>query len=168
LETVRTALTRFMPEFSNLTVRRNPLRMEVDKDGARLTVNQLSDGEKCLMAMIGDLARRMAIANPMVDNPLEGDGIVLIDEIDLHLHPRWQRMVIPKLREVFPNCQFLISTHSPHIITNVNPENLFLLEMTDEGLVSRRLLDDLMALEATRPDAVTDQLRKLVKKIDLG
>ena len=121
LEAVRGALGRFMPEFKNLTVRRNPLRMEVEKNGERLTVNQLSDGEKCLMAMIGDLARRLAIANPMRYNPLEGDGIILIDEIDLHLHPKWQRMVTPKLGEVFPNCQFLITTHSPHIITHVQP-----------------------------------------------
>ena len=126
LEAVREALSRFMPDFRNLTVRRNPLRMEVEKRGQRLTVNQLSDGEKCLMAMVGDIARRMAIANPVRKNPLEGEGIILIDEIDLHLHPKWQRMVVPKLVKVFPNCQFLISTHSPHVITHVQPENLFL------------------------------------------
>ena len=84
LEAVRAALMLFMPEFTNLTVRRNPLRMEVEKNGKTLRVNQLSDGEKCLMAMVGDLARRMAIANPVRPNPLEGEGIILIDEIDLH------------------------------------------------------------------------------------
>lgn len=134
LEAVRTALSAFMPDFKNLTVRRNPLRMEVDKKEGRLTVNQLSDGEKCLMAMIGDLARRMAIANPLRKNPLEGDGVILIDEIDLHLHPQWQRMVIPNLIRVFPNCQFFISTHSPHVMTHVQPENLFLLTMKPEGI----------------------------------
>lgn len=113
LEAVREALRQFLPEFDNLTVRRNPLRMEVEKNGERLTVNQLSDGEKCLIALIGDLARRLAIANPVLRNPLDGEGVVLIDEIDLHLHPKWQRLVVPKLRTVFPNCQFVISTHSP-------------------------------------------------------
>jgi len=179
LEAVRAAVLRFMPEFTNLTVRRNPLRMEVEKQGERLTVNQLSDGEKCLMAMVGDLARRMAIANPLRSNPLEGDGIILIDEIDLHLHPIWQRMVIPKMTEVFPNCQFLISTHSPHVITHVQPENLFLLNMTKEGLESlrpsesygktvERILEDLMGLETTRPNDVTGSLRKIYEQIDSG
>ena len=179
LETVRNALTQFMPEFTNLTVRRSPLRMEVLKNGKPLTVNQLSDGEKCLMAMIGDLARRMAIANPLRDDPLQGKGVILIDEIDLHLHPKWQRMVVPRLLEVFPNCQFLISTHSPHIITHVQPENLFILRMTDEGLISlrasesygktvERVLEDLMGLETTRPDEVSDTLRKIYDQIDEG
>lgn len=76
LEAVRYALTEFMPEFSDLTIRRSPLRMEVKKNGERLTVNELSDGEKCLMALVGDLARRMALANPVTNKPLEGKGII--------------------------------------------------------------------------------------------
>jgi predicted ATP-binding protein involved in virulence len=179
LETVRKGLTTFLPEFTNLTVRRNPLRMEVDKNDQRLTINQLSDGERCLMAMVGDLARRMAIVNPLLDNPLMGEGIILIDEIDLHLHPKWQRMVIPKLMDVFPNCQFLVSTHSPHVITHVQPENLFLLTMTDNGLTSlhpsesygktvERVLEDLMGLDTTRPEEVTLALRKIYTQINDG
>ena len=179
LEAVRCALSSFMPEFKNLTVRRNPLRMEVEKQGVRLTVNQLSDGEKCLMAMVGDLARRMAILNPIRKDPLQGEGIILIDEIDLHLHPKWQRMVIPKLVEVFPNCQFIISTHSPHVITHVRAESLFLLEMTDDGLISHqptesygktveRILEDLMGLETTRPHEIKEALSKVYKLIDRG
>lgn len=179
LEAVRNALTQFMPEFKNLTVRRNPLRMEVEKRGDRLTVNQLSDGEKCLMAMIGDIARRMAIVNPLRDNPLEGKGVILIDEIDLHLHPKWQRLVVPGLKKVFPNCQFLISTHSPHVITHVQTENLFILNMTKDGLeflrpsdsygkTVERVLEDLMGLETTRPNEVTNALREIYEQIDNG
>ncbi len=177
LEAVRAALLLFMPEFTNLTVRRNPLRMEVEKNGKRLTVNQLSDGEKCLMALVGDLARRMAIANPVRSNPLEGEGIILIDEIDLHLHPKWQRLIVPKLLEVFSNCQFIISTHSPHVITHVQPENLFLLKQTDVGIVAERpvesygksvdrILEDLMGLETTRPDIVSTKLHDIYTAID--
>jgi predicted ATP-binding protein involved in virulence len=168
-----------MPDFKNLTVHRNPLRMEVEKNGQPLTVNQLSDGEKCLMAMVGDIARRMAIANPNRSNPLEGDGIILIDEIDLHLHPKWQRMVIQKLLEVFPECQFLISTHSPHVITHVQSDNIFLLSMTDTGLESvqpsesygktvERILEDLMGLETTRPVDVENEIRDIYEQIDQG
>ncbi len=177
LEAVRKALLSFLPDFKNLTVRRNPLRMEVEKNGKRLTVNQLSDGEKCLIAMIGDLARRMSIANPARENPLEGEGIILIDEIDLHLHPKWQRMIIPKLLEVFPNAQFIISTHSPHVITQVQPESLFLLKQTDSGIVAEqpiesygksveRILEDLMGLETTRPDEVSVKLHDIYSSID--
>ena len=179
LEAVRNALHQFLPEFKNLTVRRNPLRMEVEKNGKRLKVNQLSDGEKCLMAMVGDLARKMAIANPLRKNPLEGDGIILIDEIELHLHPKWQRVVIPKLATVFPNCQFVISTHSPHVITHVQPECLYLLEQTSSGITAQRpresygknadrILEDLMGLETTRPDKVSSELQSLYEEIDQG
>ncbi len=179
LEAVRMALMHFMPEFEKLTVRRNPLRMEVIKQGERLEISQLSDGEKCLMAMIGDMARRVAIANPTLDNPLQAEGIVLIDEIDLHLHPYWQRRIIPKLTEVFPNIQFLISTHSPHVITHVQPENLFLLTMCREGLIAQRatesygktverVLEDIMGLETTRPIVVNTALREIYLQIDQG
>ena len=179
LNAVRSALTEFLPDFSDFTIRRSPLRMEVTKNGKRLTVNQLSDGEKILIAMIGDLARRMAIANPDSTKPLEGSGIVLIDEIDLHLHPRWQRMIVPKLLEVFPNCQFILSTHSPHVITHVQPESLFLLEQTDSGIAAikpnesygknvDRVLEDLMGLETTRPDKVASDLHSIFETIDAG
>ncbi|MEA3324581.1 MAG: AAA family ATPase [Euryarchaeota archaeon] len=179
LEAVRSALTEFLPDFSDFTIRRNPLRMEVTKKGKCLTVNQLSGGELILIAMIGDMARRMAIANPDSTKPLEGSGIVLIDEIDLHLHPKWQRMIVPKLSEVFPNCQFIISTHSPHVITHVQPESLFLLEQTDSGIVARkpnesygknvdRVLEDLMGLETTRPDEVDSNLHSIFETIDAG
>jgi predicted ATP-binding protein involved in virulence len=179
LEAVRLALTRFLPEFRNLTVRRNPLRMEVEKQGERLSVNQLSDGEKCMIALIGDLARRLAIANPVRDNPLLGSGVVLIDEIDLHLHPTWQRLVVPRLLEVFPNCQFIVSTHSPHVITHVKPESLYLLRQTAQGVVAEkpresygknvdRVLEDLMGLATTRPDSVESDLRSLFLAIDRG
>lgn len=179
LEAVRHALSSFLPEFKNLTVRRNPLRMEVEKLGQRLSVNQLSDGEKCMIALIGDMARRLSIANPTLDNPLMGHGIVMIDEIDLHLHPKWQRLVVPKLLEVFPNCQFIVSTHSPHVITHVQPESLYMLQQTPHGVrVDRpresfgknvdRVLEDLMGLATTRPDEVDRGLREIFLAIDNG
>jgi predicted ATP-binding protein involved in virulence len=179
LEAVRAALSQFMPDFNNLTVRRSPLRMEVEKNGEKLTVNQLSDGEKCLMAMIGDLARRMAIANPARSNPLQGEGIIIIDEIDLHLHPKWQRMVVSGLVKVFPNCQFLISTHSPHVITHTKPDSLFLLSMTSGELTAerpsesygktvQRVLEDLMGLSTTRPQNVENSLKDIFESISAG
>lgn len=176
LEAVRETVERFLPDFSNLSVRRNPLRMEVTKKNKIVTVNQLSDGEKCLIAMLGDLARRMAIANPQNPYPLTGTGVIIIDEIDLHLHPQWQRFVVPKLLEVFPNCQFFISTHSPNIITHVQPESLHFMEQTEMGIKFHpvqesygknvdRILEDLMGLETTRPKEIAEALKDIYEQI---
>lgn len=112
LEAVRSALAQFMPDFKGWAVRRNPLRIDVEKKGERLTFNQLSNGEKFLMATVGDMARRMAMANPLRDNPFDGDGIILIDEVELHLHHSMHESVVSNLKNVFPNIQFLVSTNS--------------------------------------------------------
>ena len=101
-----------------------------------LDVRQLSDGERGLLALVFDLARRLSQANPKLDDPLrEGQGIVLIDELDLHLHPGWQRTVMAKLTKTFPNCQFIATTHSPQIIGECDPAGLILLTKEDENLV---------------------------------
>ncbi|MEH2311667.1 MAG: AAA family ATPase [Nostoc sp.] len=179
LESVRQAISSLIPSFSNLRVRRSPLmRMTVQKQGKELIVNQLSDGEKCLLAMVGDLARRLAIANPSLPDPLQGSGVVLIDEIELHLHPKWQREIIPALTRTFPNCQFIVTTHSPQVISQVKPEGIYILEKTDEGVVakrpessfgrdSNRILEDLMGVPA-RPQEIKDRLHELFRLIDEG
>jgi predicted ATP-binding protein involved in virulence len=119
LTAVRTAISNFMPGFSNLRVRRKPrLHMSIDKKDQTLNVLQLSQGEKSLMALVGDIARRLAMMNPGLENPLHGDGVVLIDEVDMHLHPTWQRSIIERLTRTFPNCQFVLSTHSPLVISD--------------------------------------------------
>ena len=88
---------------------------------------QLSDGYRNLLALVLDFARRLAQANPNWPNPLEAPGILLIDEIELHLHPRWQQKVIPALRAAFPSTQLIISTHSPAVLTTVRREHIKLL-----------------------------------------
>jgi predicted ATP-binding protein involved in virulence len=90
----------------------------MDENDKNLNVNQLSQGEKSLMALVGDIARRLAMMNPKLDNPLLGKGIILIDEIDMHLHPQWQRSIIQRLQTTFPNCQFILTTHSPLVISD--------------------------------------------------
>lgn len=119
LEAVRQAIYAFMPNFRNLEVSRKPrLAMIIDKNDKTLNVSQLSQGEKSLMALVGDIARRLAMMNPKLDNPLQGKGIILIDEIDMHLHPQWQRSIIQRLQTTFPNCQFILTTHSPLVISD--------------------------------------------------
>ena len=157
LEAVRNALNSFMPEFSDLQVRRKPkLRMVVKKNSTEFSIDQLSDGEKCLIALVGDIARRLAIANPSLNDPLLGKAVILIDEIDLHLHPSWQRMIVSGLLDTFPNCQFIITTHSPQILGEMDAHQIFLLYQDDQnqidyskpsqamGLTSNGILEELM------------------------
>ena len=130
LTAVRTAIHQFMPHMDNLRVRRKPrLHMAIDKNGETLNVAQLSQGEKSLMALVGDIARRLAILNPALENPLAGDGIVLIDEVDLHLHPSWQRSLCNRLIATFPHCQFVLTTHSPLVISDC--QNVLVYTLTD-------------------------------------
>ena len=121
------ALTTFLGGFKNLRVQDEPLRLLVDKDGETLDLSQLSDGERSFLAMICDLGRRLALANPRLDNPLHGAGVVLIDELELHLHPKWQRQIIQNLTTTFPKCQFIATTHSPQVVASVEPDQVLLL-----------------------------------------
>ncbi|MBQ7738923.1 MAG: AAA family ATPase [Desulfovibrionaceae bacterium] len=73
------------------------------------------------------MAQRLAIANPALSNPLEGEAVVLIDELELHMHPIWQNRLIDSLQEIFPNTQFIVTTHSPLILSNVHPENVWVM-----------------------------------------
>ncbi|MEN8216650.1 MAG: AAA family ATPase [Pseudomonadota bacterium] len=146
LAAVRNAIAAFMSGFSKLRVQRKPrLRMTVEKHGKTLDVAQLSQGEKSLMALVGDIARRLAMMNPCLENPLQGEGIVLIDEIDLHLHPQWQRGIIQRLRNTFPNCQFLLTTHSPLVISDAKDVRCYVLN--DSQLTP---LEDLYGLDANQ------------------
>lgn len=178
LTAVRDAIYAFLPGVEQLRIARSPLRMVLEKAGEILFVNQLSDGEKCLMALVGDLARRLSIANPSLAKPREGVAIVLIDEIDLHLHPAWQRSIIPNLRSAFPNCQFILTTHSPQVLSHV-PSNQIAILKTVEGHVtlnrtddafgrdSNRILEDIMDVDS-RPPEFKQDLAKLFKAIDDG
>lgn len=138
--------------FDDLRVRRNPLRMTLKKGESVLNVAQLSDGEKSMLALVGDLARRLNVLNPSLENTNHGKGVVIIDEIDLHLHPGWQREIVSKLEKTFPNCQFIISTHSAQVIGELLPESVKLLRdgkllgnaERSIGLSSSEILEELM------------------------
>jgi len=129
-----------------------------------------------LLMLVTDLARRLAILNPAVREPaqaLEGKGIVLIDEIDLHLHPQWQRIVISRLTETNPNCQFIVTTHSPQVLSHVYRENVFILNNAQVvkvtpptfGRDNNSILYELMGV-TERPIEVQQKLDKCFKLID--
>ena len=99
------------------------------KGKSLLRYSQMSSGEKTMIALVADLARQITIANPNATKPLEiGTGIVLIDEIDLHLHPRWQRRIVVTLRELFPKIQFIITTHSPLLISTIDKKHVRIIK----------------------------------------
>ena len=93
--------------------------------------SNLSDGQRCMLAMVGDIAQKAVKLNPQLGSKVlqETEGVVLIDELDLHLHPRWQRRVIEDLRQTFPKIQFICTTHSPFLIQSLRSgEELLMLE----------------------------------------
>ncbi len=179
LNLISKTIEKFIPEYSNLRVTRIPTpHMLVEKNGETLSLNQLSDGEKNMIAMVGDIARRLSMANPHLENPLEGDSIVMIDEIDLHLHPSWQRLIVTKLVKTFPNTQFIVTTHSPQILSHVKAEHIFLLQQKNNNISitkstesycksSDRQLEDILGVEA-RPVEAKEGLHKLYRMIQEG
>jgi predicted ATP-binding protein involved in virulence len=138
LDALRSVVGELVPEFTNLRIQESPrLGFVVDKRGQPFYLHQLSDGERGLLALVFDLTRRLAIANPESDNPIaEGVALVLIDEIELHLHPKWQRDVIKRLPAIFKSCQFVITTHSPQVIGEVQARCVRLLSIKDGRVVS--------------------------------
>ncbi|MEZ4932911.1 MAG: AAA family ATPase [Saprospiraceae bacterium] len=168
LEVVRNAITTFIPSFSNPHVDTTQFGEEimVEKSGQKFSISQLSDGEKLLITLIGDIARRLSIINSKA--PLSATGIILIDEIEQHLHPGWQRTIIPNLRRTFPNIQFIVTTHSPQVLSNVPKENVFILEdfkLVEKtpytyGRDSNSILWDLFAVRE-RPEKAQEDFSKL-------
>ena len=140
LEAVRTAIAS-MTGLSEPRVKQRPLRffistMSEKGEKKELEINQLSGGYRMAMALAADLSRRMAQGNPHLEDPLKSEAIVLIDEIDLHLHPAWQQRVLIDLLETFPNTQFIVSTHSPQVLTTIKPPHIIELSREDDKIVA--------------------------------
>jgi len=190
LETLRKAIVTFFSclgkdTFGNLRIERDikddfyfgkgegRASLVISKNNQDFRLEQLSDGEKMLLMVVCDIARRLSIANPGLDDPLKGSGIVLIDEIELHLHPKWQREVIPALMATFPNIQFIVSTHSPQVLSRVDNENIFLLKdgevlklsSNPKGLDTNVILEEIMGT-SKYPRDVDDLVESLFSLIE--
>jgi predicted ATP-binding protein involved in virulence len=177
LKALQTAITKFLKTCTSIDAVREPeTTLILYKEEVPLDVRQLSDGERGILALVLDLARRLYWANPDLEDPLkDGKAVVLIDEIDLHLHPRWQRLVVDKLTETFQNCQFIATTHSPQTIGEVPPESILILESGEQpyqpeqslGMDSNWILKYLM--DASERDAETKKtLKKITELIEDG
>lgn len=145
--------------------------------GERLKTSQLSDGIRNIIAMTSDIAYRCYCLNTNQGKnaPLATMGIVFIDEIDMHLHPSWQQRVLPDLMRTFPNTQFIVTTHSPQVISSVKPENVCILknglvvspEYSTYGAESSRVLDEIFGV-STRIDDVRSELDAYFRMINNG
>ena len=141
LNPVREAIERMVPGVSDPRIRLRPKRFAVSMESEagkpdELAFDQLSGGYRIVLVLAADLARRMTQGNPHLDDPLESEAVVLIDEIDLHLHPQWQQRILVDLRRTFPNTQFIVSTHSPQVLTTVSPKHVIHLHRKNARIVA--------------------------------
>lgn len=141
LSAVRSAVASMLDGVSEPHIEVRPPRflvsVKIEKGRVEtLTLDQLSDGQRAVLTLAADLAWRMAQGNPHLEDPLASEAIVLIDEVELHLHPSWQQRVLDDLRRTFPNTQFIVSTHSPQVLTTVAPQHIVELAREDGRIVA--------------------------------
>ncbi|WP_242206632.1 AAA family ATPase [Aestuariivivens insulae] len=153
-----------------------------EKDGSKIPFNALSDGYRAFLGWVGDLLFHIEQTCPSGKKLVDNQGIVLIDEIDLHLHPEWQMKILPLLAEALPNIQFFVTTHSPLVVGSIEWQNIIYLK-TDNNLISKPvrekrntygldsdqiLVSELFGLKTTRNNSVADEIRILSFKASNG
>lgn len=136
----------------------------------------LSDGQRVIVGLVTDIARRMCLLNPHLGSTVTRatPGVVLIDELDVHLHPQWQRLITHGLRRAFPSIQFITASHSPQILSELEPDQIIMLHAegighpsASYGLDSSRVLEEIMGAVA-RPLEIADLLGRIFESIERG
>lgn len=180
IDVINEVITSFLNEKGKTMY--STLRMEyrteggvlvMDKNQVPIEVNQLSSGEKSIVALLADILRRLYFANERREDLLEGNGIILIDEVGIHLHPKWQRKIVPFLVETFPNVQFVITTHSPEVLMGIDREKLRIIKNGKilkavpfiEGRDTTSILEDAFDLPE-RPLEYKQKISKLYEAIE--
>ena len=175
LDALDKAVARFLPGYRYLRLggeSESGNTLLIDRGSATLSVRQLSDGERGVLAMVLDLTRRLAQANPQMNDPAaEAEAVVLIDEIELHLHPGWQRRIVRHLIKTFPKCQFIATTHSPQVIGEVEHDRIHIMADGEVyspaysfGVDSSRVLEEIMGTDP-RTRKVKDLLSEISRTI---
>jgi len=182
---VEEALINGVPGISGLRVETATGRAEVQAiiDNNAIVIKNLSQGQQVIIGILADLSRRLIQLNPSLDNPLEGQGVILIDEIEMHLHPKWQLSLLHSLRTTFPNLQFILTTHSPQILSTIKRDHIRVIgkNIEDEVIApmpinetlahpSTDVLESVMKVSSIPKLPITnelDQYRKLVEQGDL-
>lgn len=144
-----------------------------------LAVDQLSDGTRIVLGLVADLTHRAIRLNPHLKNPMqETPGIVLIDEVDLHLHPQWQQQLLSQLQSTFPKLQFIVTSHSEQVVSTVHRDQVRILE-PDTGIApqpdgetyagrSNQVLERVFAVESRPPLPIVGQLRDYLERVQTG
>ena len=148
-----------------------------------LKISQLGDGVRCMIGLVGDLACRCALLNPHYGKAAseKATGVVLIDEVDLHLHPSWQQTITAQLQQAFPEIQFIVTTHSPQVLSTVHRNNIRVLGVDADGRVSARkplvqfygepsgeVLQGVMLVDPQPPIPEKSALQRLTALVDQG
>ena len=150
------------------------------KHHGRLKISQLSDGIRNIFGMISDIAYRCYLLNSHLDkeSAKETEGIVLIDEVDMHLHPAWQQTILQDLQTAFPKLQFIVTTHSPQVLSTIRKEHIRivkdgeLLELNAAiqtyGELSSDVLHTVMNVNPRPPIPERQDLDELTRLVDSG
>ncbi|MEW5621911.1 AAA family ATPase [Pseudomonas putida] len=184
LESVIELLNRVLPGNIRFTGERD----EEDEqylflfDGTPTPFTALSDGYKAFIGWVSDLLSHLCDVTPENRRIDEVPGMVLVDEIDLHLHPEWQRSVVPTLATTFPQLQFVFTSHSPLVASTVKRENIFITDTAEDGTATIKQLEEhvfgksmeqlllsaYFGLQTTRPDAFKAEDEQLFEKAANG
>ncbi len=175
-------INRLLPEGASFAGELEQGEYLFEINGTKAPFGALSDGYRAYIGWIADLLYHICMGAPKGAKLVDNRGIVLVDEIDLHLHPEWQRSVIATIAETLPNLQFVFTTHSPIVAGSVNKENIFVMETTSDGAsvvkqyderiyglnAEQVLLSSYFNLKTTRATAFVDELQTLTLQAGKG
>jgi predicted ATP-binding protein involved in virulence len=176
------ALRTMVPQAQNIMFDKISSDIKISWQGEKdqtisLNLEQLSEGYKSVVVLVIDLVRRAFLLNPKSESIFSVHGVVLIDEIELHLHPRWQQKIVNDLMLLFPNIQFVISTHSPQVLSSIYRDSIRVVDSTYKnakfinestiGAESWRLLEDVLG-STTRPQhlAIVQKLNRYTELVE--
>ncbi|MEL0648616.1 AAA family ATPase [Pseudoalteromonas agarivorans] len=177
------ALIKGVPGITSMKVDTSTGRAEVQAiiDNNSIVIKNLSQGQQVIIGILADVSRRLIMLNPTLDNPLHGQGVILIDEIEMHLHPKWQLLLLESLQNTFPNLQLILTTHSPQILSTtkkdkirvigVNVDNeLIAVSPVNETLAhpSTDILESVMKVSSIPELPITAELKKYRDLIEQG
>ncbi len=181
LAAVRAAICGMLHDVSDPRVgMSDPPRLVVSRpDEPVIAFEQLSDGYRGVLALAADIGRYLVEADLAGDSPkpLEREIVVLIDEIELHLHPAWQQRILADLIRTFPNAQFVLSTHSPQVLTTVHPKHIVELAVEEGRVVAGppsaptygaeagAVLAGVMGVEKRPPNEFSEGLRRYMRLV---
>lgn len=144
------AINRVLPQGATFDSVRSDGTILFSIHGQKVPTIALSDGYRSVLAFVGDLVWRLLVAFPQSNAPLEEHGVVLIDELDIHLHPTWQRDIAGLLRGLFPQLQFIVASHSPLIAAGAGADALTLRFIFDEKITAIEEVKNISAMNVDR------------------